>query len=166
MISLEELDAVPVRHRETIPEEYRDEMGHMNVRWYVFLFSKGAMALFDTVGLDEQLRETAQSGSFALSQFIQYRREVLIGQDVRVHSHIVNRSDRRVHFVHYMVNETTSELAATMEVLATHIDLSVRKSAPFPEDVAEKIDREIAATRQLGWEPPLSGAIQAQRAAK
>ena len=34
-----DLTALPITHRAVIPDDYLDEMGHMNVMWYTHLFS-------------------------------------------------------------------------------------------------------------------------------
>ena len=46
------LEALPVYHRETIPADYLDIMGHMNIRWYFEMFAKAGRKFFASHGLD------------------------------------------------------------------------------------------------------------------
>jgi hypothetical protein len=39
LIALALLDTLPAYHRKTIPSDYLDMMGHMNIRWYFDLFA-------------------------------------------------------------------------------------------------------------------------------
>jgi acyl-CoA thioester hydrolase len=58
-----------------------------------------------------------------------------------------------------MANETTGQLAASLEALGTYADLKLRRSAPIPSEIAEKMDAQLKHDRKLSWEPPLCGVI-------
>ena len=59
----------------------------------------------------------------------------------------------------FMINETTGKLASTLEVLGTHADLAIRRASPLAPAIAKKIDDKLAEDAALGWEAPVSGAI-------
>lgn len=160
MITIEQLADLPLMHRATIGEEHLDEMGHMNVRWYIALYDAAAWQLFTWLGMDRAYFAEAQAGAFALKQFVQYLAEVRVGETVAIRSLLLGRSARRVHVLHVMYNETTGALASTMEVLAAHADLTIRRTSPFPPHVAAVLDERIAEHQRLSWSVPLSGAIQ------
>ena len=42
MPTVEQLAALPTYLRKTIPPEYKDAMGHMNIRWYMALYDDGS----------------------------------------------------------------------------------------------------------------------------
>ena len=47
-ISLEKILALePACLRMTVPEAYRDENGHMNVRWYAAIFDEGVLGTME-----------------------------------------------------------------------------------------------------------------------
>ncbi len=69
-------------HRKTIPSDYLDIMGHMNIRWYFDLFAKSGRKFFTSHGLDEDYFRGGNFGVFTLKQFIQYLAEVRVGQTV------------------------------------------------------------------------------------
>jgi len=160
LIPLALLKALPVYYRETIPAEYLDIMGHMNIRWYFEMFAKAGHEFFATHGLDPDYFEGQKAGLFALKHFIQYFAEVRVGQTVAVRTRLVGRSDKRFQIMHFMLNETTNQLAATFEALITHADLEIRRSAPMPEQIAEKLDATLAENETLDWEAPVCGVMR------
>lgn len=146
-------------YRETIPEEYLDLMGHMNIRWYMAIFDEATWKFFPSFGMDVAYYQRANAGGFALKHFIRYLAEVRAGETVSVHSRMIDRSEKRIHFMHFMVNQTREVLAATLEALGTHADMSIRRSAPFPPDLALKIDQKITQSNALDWAPPTCGIL-------
>ena len=160
MIPLASLETLPVCYRKTIPSDYQDIMGHMNIRWYFDLFARSGRTFFKSHGLDEDYFRNGNFGVFALKHFIQYFAEVRVGQTVAIHTRLMGRSDKRFHFVHFMINETTTQLAATFEALITHADLKLRRSAPMPGQIAQKFDGTLTKDAALDWEAPICGAIR------
>ena len=160
LLPLALLGALPEYHRKTINSDYLDIMGHMNIRWYFDLFAKSGRKFFASHGLGEEYFRGGNFGVFTLKQFIQYFAEVRVGQTVAVHTRLIGRSDKRFHFMHFMINETTTQLAATFEALITHADLKIRRAASMPAQIAQKFDATLAQDETLGWEAPICGAIR------
>ena len=160
LIPLLALETLPVYRRKTIGEDYLDIMGHMNIKWYFDLFAKSGRKFFSAHGLDDDYFRGGKFGVFTLKQYIQYFAEVRVGQTVAIHTRLVGRSDRRFHFMHFMINETTSQLAATFEALITHADLTLRRAAPMPSQIAEKFDTTLAKDAALEWDAPVCGAMR------
>ena len=160
MIPLASLAAMPVYHRKTIPADYQDLMWHMNIRWYFDLFAVSGRKFFKAHGLDEDYFRSGKFGVFALKHFIQYFAEVRVGQTVAIHARLVGRSDKRFHFMLFMINESTTQLAATFEALITHADLKIRRAAPMPAELAQKLDAALAEYAALDWEAPVCGAMR------
>jgi len=159
-IPLALLEALPVYFRKTIPAEYLDIMGHMNIRWYFDMFAKAGRKLFSAHGLDEDYFRGGNFGVFTLKQYIQYLAEVRVGQTVVIHTRLIGRSDKRFHFMHFMINDTTTQLAATFEALITHADLNIRRAAPMPSHIAQQFDVTLAKDGPLDWVTPVCGAMR------
>ena len=49
--------------------------------------------------------------------------------------HGLDRDTKRLHFFQYMYHAEKKYLAATAEQLALHVDMTSRRTAPFPADV-------------------------------
>lgn len=159
MVSTAEIAQLPLLHRATIPPEYLDAMQHMNVRWYMALFDEGAWRFFASFGMNAEYYRTRQAGGFALKHFVQYFAEVRLGETVAIRGRVLGRTAKRVHFMLFMVNETTDRLAATLEALGSHADMRVRRTAPYPEDLAARLDALIAEQAALSWKAPVCGII-------
>lgn len=146
--------------RITVPESYRDSNGHMNVRWYVAIFDDASDVLHEDMGLTPQYHREHGSGTFDLEHHIQYLAEVLPGEEVAVYVRYIAASEKRLHYVMFLVNETRGKLAATLECLNAFADLTVRRTAPWPPAAASKIAEEVKRSKRLDWDAPVSGAIQ------
>ncbi len=160
MIAIEHLEGLPLYHRETIPVTYLDVMGHVNVRWYMALFDAATWAYFADFGLETAYYKRAHAGAFALQHFIRYLAEVHVNETVTIRTRTLGRSAKRIHFMHFMINETTSQLAATLEALGSHADLQARRTSPFPAFIAEQLDILTTEQSQLGWDAPICGVIR------
>jgi acyl-CoA thioester hydrolase len=160
MIPLEKIELLPLFHRETIPSTYIDLMGHMNVRWYMAIYNGAWRDFFASIGMTEEFFNRQQAGGFALKHFIRYYAEVCEGETVAVRTRIIGRSEKRIHFVHFMVNESTRKLASTLEALGSYADMRIRKTAPYPQEIAALIDEKTEEYSKLDWDPPLCGCIE------
>jgi acyl-CoA thioester hydrolase len=156
-----DLTHLPITYQSVIPDDYLDEMGHMNVMWYTHLFSLGAWGLFQMVGLNREYFEAKHAGSFALEQHFRYLKEVRAGQHVTIRSRVLGRTEKRWHTIHFMTIDELDALAATSEGVQTHVDMRSRRSSPIPPAVAEAIDRLVADHRKLAWDAPVCGAMSA-----
>ena len=144
----------------TVPEAYRDENGHMNMRWYLAIFDDAGDVLHDRIGLSREYHQRHGTGTFDLEHHLHFLTEVNPGEEVAVYMRLVARSAKRLHYLMFMVNETRGKLAAIFECMNAFADLRVRKTAPFPEEIVPKIDEIVARHNRLDWPPPRSGAMQ------
>jgi len=158
-LTVSQIQELPRLSRQTIEPDFLDVMGHMNIRYYLGLFDDAAWRMFASFGMDRAYYESGTGGSFALQQFIQYVAEVHVNETVTIHARLLGRSPKRIHYMLFMVNETTGKLAATIETLGSHADLEQRRTSPFPVAIAAKIDEMVAVHNQLTWQPPMCGVI-------
>ena len=138
--------APDVTYRGTVYPWQCDHMGHMNVMWYVGKFDEATWNLAAMVGITPSyLREQAR-GMAAVQQNITYKRELLAGDTVVVHSRMLEVREKVVRFVHVMTNAETGVEAAVCDITGVHLDRQRRKAVPFPPDIA-------AGLRALVLEP-------------
>ncbi|MEL7337640.1 MAG: thioesterase family protein, partial [Planctomycetota bacterium] len=140
-------------HQQTIPDEYLDGMGHMNVMWYTHLFSQGNHGLLKRIGIDAK-NPTNGSGSFVMENHFWYLSEVHAGQTVSIFARVLERDVKRFFGCSVMVNETTNRIAAIMRGASSHVDLQTRRSAPFPAEIADALDILIQQQKRLDWPVP------------
>jgi len=154
-----DLSSLPVTNRKIIPADFIDIMGHMNVMWYIHIFDHGTRNLFNRFGFGEEYIQRTGMGSFALESHIRYLAEVKLGEAVTVRSRVLDRSAKTIHFLHFMTRDDDESLAATIEVLGAHADLTRRKVTPFPPEVLVQLDALLNVHRQLPWQAPVCGFI-------
>ena len=157
--TLEQITALPLVYRATIPERYRDMMGHMNIRWYLELYDEAGIPMFDLIGLSVQHYEDNRTGGFDLEHHVHYLNEVNIGDTIACYGRLLDRSAKRLHYMLFMVNETRNLLSSTFECVNSYADLTTRRTAPYPAAIAAQIDTMLAIHQQLGWAAPVCGSM-------
>lgn len=116
-----------------------DQMGHMNVMYYVGKFDEATWQLFGALGITgTHLRET-ESGLAAVQQNLSYKKELFAGSVIDIFSRVVSIRDKTIVFIHEMRDVESDALAATCEITAVHIDRHTRKAAPFPDRIIEAV---------------------------
>lgn len=159
-VTVEQIIQLPQYYTKTIPVEYLDEYKHMNVGYYIDSWRRGANGFTKTLGLDDEYREGGDRGLWLLRQVLDYLAEIRVNETISIHGRMIGRTAKLMHNKYWMVNETTGRIAATSEVLVANADLTLRKIAPISDDACAKMDRHLAEVNALGWEPPVSGAIE------
>ena len=145
-ISLDQLAPLPMVYRAMIPPAYEDRNGHMNVRWYLALYDEAGDAMYPMLGLTADYFAASGMGGFDLEHHLWYAAEVHVGDNVVITARILARNSKLMHYMMFMVNETRGVLSSIFECVHAHADLTARRTAPFPAQVAAKIDAFIAAT--------------------
>ena len=112
-----------------------DHMGHVNVMWYVGKFDEATWNAFHTVGMTPSYLRDGRYGMSAVQQNISYKRELVAGDTLTVHSAFLEVRDKVARFVHEMRHGETGELAALCLLTGVYIDAEARKSCPFPQDI-------------------------------
>lgn len=143
----------PVIEYETVVvPEWIDSNGHLNLAYYVVIFDLATDAFYDALGIGNAYREASGNSCFTAETHTVYEREVHVGDKVRVHCWLLGADAKRVHYFHEMFHLDSGERSAVQELMALHIDMSVRRVAPFPaEQQAALAD---AVRRYAPAEPP------------
>lgn len=128
-----------------------DANGHLNIVRYMQLHNDGGWAFFATLGLGEQQARDGSAGSFDVEHHIRYLREVHIGDLVSYHPRLLERSDKALRHVGFLVNNTTHTVANAMEVVSLSMDMATRRVAPWPEPVRTVLDTRLAQFAALPW---------------
>lgn len=159
--SVEEVKQLPHFMARTIPPEYEDINGHVNIRHYLGLHDEAGWGFFKLIGLDESYFKEQQSGLFDLEHHLHYRAELHVGDEVSVYGRFLARTEKRLHGMWFIINETKNNLSNTLEFVSSHADLKARRTSPFPDSIAAELDKLIAEHNQLLWDAPVCGVIGA-----
>lgn len=125
--------AAPVLVTEqSVPSEWIDYNGHMNVGYYGLAFDRAIDQLFNShLGNGEAYVRAAGQGLYVLQSHIQFLRELMQGQVFNVSFQLIDHDAKRIHFwAELLVDEQT---CASQEVLAMNVDHACKRPAPFPQ---------------------------------
>lgn len=148
---------------QDVPPEFIDENGHMNIGRYLELGGDAIWRRCQTdLGMGIEHLTTRGLSTFTAEHHLTYLSEMLEGERVSVHVRLIDRSDKTLHLVSLIVNQTQQRIACVVEAMLVHIDMGPRRPTPFPDDVAELIDAELKADN-LAWPAPLSGSMGVRR---
>jgi acyl-CoA thioester hydrolase len=127
-----------VTYRGSVYPSQCDQMGHLNVAFYVAKFDEATWQLLNAIRLTPSRMRTERIGMAGVEQHIEYKRELYAGDVVTVTSRLLEIRDKAIRFEHEMRNDETGELAARMVVVAVHLDTATRRARAFPADVRER----------------------------
>jgi acyl-CoA thioester hydrolase len=136
-------------YRGTVPPEWIDFNGHVNVGYYVVGFDLGSVAFLDAVGMGRTYPERRGFSTFALEMHVTYDREIHLNDPFEIRTQILDCDHKRIHMYHEMYHATEGWLSATNEIITMHIDMEKRRSAPFPDDIWQTLDGIRMAHRAL-----------------
>jgi acyl-CoA thioester hydrolase len=156
---------LPAQISRSVPAEFIDENGHMNIGRYLLL---GGEALWkrslSDLGMNESYIPERGLSTFTAEHHLQYFSEMLEGTEVSVRVRLLERSDKVFHAVSLVVDETTQRLSCVVEATIVHIDMTTRRPTPFPDDIAALLDLALKADA-LDWAAPVCGAMGVRRRA-
>jgi acyl-CoA thioester hydrolase len=139
--------------------EWTDRNDHVNIRYFVAIFDDAGDAFYPGVGLDDASHRGRDSGTMDLEHHVHFVREVRPGDRVAVYLRIVDVGVKRFHYMMFLLNESTRQVASIFECVNTYVDLSRRKSAPWPDDVHSALVSLLERHSGLSWAAPVCGSM-------
>jgi len=154
----EHFEAKPLRSStRTVPADWIDYNGHMNVAYYVMAIDKALDEAFDALGLGLSLVQSHRMGPMALVSQIHYLDELFEGQRFCCDFQMLDSDHKRMHLFVTMHHLDNGTVAATYEGLSMNVDLEARRSADYPPQALAKVRALHAAHASLA-RPELAGA--------
>lgn len=133
----------------TVPKEWTDWNGHMNVGYYVVAFDHATGDIFNNFGLPYEYTKFRIGMYFVLEGHVNYEKEIKEGDAFRIETQILDHDLKRVHLFHSMYDAGDGKLVATNELMLMNIDYESRRSAPWPLWANDRIERMAALHRTL-----------------
>ncbi len=137
------------RYQGEVLPEWIDLNGHMNLAYYTVLFDYATDLLFAEIGIGAAYKRTTNHGTFVVETHNLYRRELLVGERVRVRTQILDADAKRLHLAHEMFRLGHGECAAMQELMFLAIDLGPRRVAPFLPEAQVQLRAATAAHARL-----------------
>ncbi len=133
-------------HEAVVGEDEIDELGHMNVRFYLVKALEASRALAEHVGLGREA-VAERGGVLELRDaWTRHRAEQLVGARLEVHGGVLDVRADGLRVYHDLVNPAKGELAASFVQAFVLRDATTRAPMPLPEDVAAR-----AAGATVDW---------------
>jgi acyl-CoA thioester hydrolase len=127
-----------------VKPEWIDYNGHMNMGYYLIAFDHIATDRFyDSMEIGLAQKEALGTTTFALGANIDFKREVMEGDKLRLTSQLVDYDHKRLHFIQCMYHAQEGYLAATNECLGMYIDLKTRRSTAFNDKQMARFEQEL-----------------------
>ena len=145
----------------TVPPDWADENGHMNISHYFRLASWAVWGRLRDLGMAEDYIEQRGSSFFTVEHRIGYTGEMRLGQPFSVRASFVERAERTLHGAAYVVDEGRGQVACWLEAIYVHVSMETRRASPIPEDIAALLDGEIAA--RASWLGPVATGLSLRR---
>lgn len=143
---------------KTVAPEWVDFNGHMNVAYYLMAFDHCVDDLYNRLGIGPARIEETHCSVFTLEAHINYIREVVEGDPLRISGRLMDYDEKRVHAYFEMFHATGDHMVAAMEQIGIHVNMGSRKPAPFADESMRILERTMAAHRGLP-RPEYSGRV-------
>jgi acyl-CoA thioester hydrolase len=139
-----------------------DYNGHLNMAYYNVLFDRAVDEVYELVGLGLAYVKEQKCSTFTAEVHVRYLRELLVDAPVRVTFQLLGYDRKRMHYFEQLFHAEEGWLSATSENMALNVDMTAKKTAPFPESVMARLAKMKAAHDRLP-EPQGAGRRIAMR---
>ncbi len=107
-----------------------DEMGHLNVRFYVARATEGLVALAAAIGLPDAFRANAGATLMVKDQHIRFLREARPGAALHMVAGILDIGNTEARVLELLIHSATGEIAASFQSVVVHA--TAQDERPFP----------------------------------
>lgn len=159
----EDVVRLPCLLRTVVGSEHEDLNGHLGIVGHMALYDMAGWPWMAELGMGPQSRHGSAT-LMDLESHLRYTAEVMVGDEVAVHSRIIARDRRRVHAYWVLANLSRHCISGSNEFVSVHTDLRRRCAVDFSPDVAARLDQQIGQGAG-DWEAPLSGGMGLRRPA-
>ena len=123
-----------------IEPQWIDYNGHLNMAYYNVMFDRALDELWLRFGIGPDYKKARHGSTFTAECHVRYLREIHLGDPVQISMLLVKADEKRLHTFEELRHATEGWLSATSETIHIHIDMSARKTAPFPPDIRARIE--------------------------
>ncbi|TYC53002.1 carnitine 3-dehydrogenase [Rhodobacterales bacterium] len=144
-LALPEGGELPVTVDRQIPQTWTDYNGHMNETHYLEAASLATDRFMELIGADADYIASGKS-FFTAETHIRNLDELKAGERIVVRTQLLKAEGKKMHLFHF-IEDGEGKLAATMETLQLHVDLTSRRTCDPEPAVAAKL-AEIAKAQE------------------
>jgi acyl-CoA thioester hydrolase len=126
-----------------------DYNGHLNVAYYNVLFDRAVDEVYEPLGLGPDYLKAHGHSTMVVESHVRYLRELGVHDPVRITVQLLAYDAKRLHLFEEMRHATQGWLSSTCETMTLHVDMTAKKTAPFPEGVMQALAAMRAAHAHL-----------------
>ena len=143
-----------------IPADWVDYNGHVHESRYLQLFADATDALLGRLGLDAAHLEAGGS-YFTVETHLSHLRQLEAGDRVSVTTQVLDADEKRLHIFHTLLRDGEDDPLATAEQMLLHVDTTIGRAAPAPDDVLDAVLRPARRAR-VSPSPGACGPVDRQ----
>jgi len=148
----------------SVPQDWIDYNGHMNLAYYVMAFDHDLDDLLDReIGAGPSFSKSHNQGPFALQNHVHYLDELLLGEEFYCKFLMLDGDAKRVHIAGSMHRASDDAPVCVMEQVLINVDHETRRSAPYPQDIQDRISAMVAAHADIARPPQIGRPIGLKR---
>ncbi|MGC1358724.1 MAG: thioesterase family protein [Xanthobacteraceae bacterium] len=126
-----------------------DYNGHLNMAYYNVLFDRCVDEAYELIGCGLVYLEQTRHSTFTAEVHVRYLRELHEGDPVRATFQLLDYDAKRIHYFQELRHAEEGCLSATSENMTLHVDMTAKKTAPFPDFIVAQLARMKAAHAHL-----------------
>ena len=128
-----------VSSRMKVEPAWIDYNGHLNMAYYNVLFDRAVDEVFELLGCGADYVKQRQLSFFTAEVHLRYLRELNAGDPVRVTFQLLDFDQKRMHCFEQLFHAGEGWVSATSENMSLHVDMTAKKTAPFPSEIAKRL---------------------------
>src|ERR1700723_1793986 len=132
-----------------VEPQWIDYNGHLNMAYYNVLFDRAVDETYELIGVGADYVAERRQSIFTAEVHVRYLRELHAGDPVRVTFQLLAYDAKRIHYFEELRHAEEGWLSATSENMTLHVDMTAKKTAPFPDFIAARLARMKAAHAHL-----------------
>ncbi|WP_420339245.1 carnitine 3-dehydrogenase [Roseibium sp.] len=152
---------LPITADRQIPVSWTDYNGHMNETHYLEAGSLATDRFMELIGADADYIASGKS-YFTIETHVRYLSELHAGDRLTIRTQVLEGEGKKLHLFHLLYGPDDT-LAATVETLLLHVDLTTRASSLPDQNVLEQLQSYHDAHAALG-QPEGAGRSVGQKA--
>jgi acyl-CoA thioester hydrolase len=133
----------------TVEPAWIDYNGHLNMAYYNVLFDRAVDEAFTLLGCGPDYVAARNHSCFTAEVHVRYLRELHGGDPVRVTFQLLDYDAKRMRYFEQLFHATDGWVSATSENMSIHVDMTAKKSAAFPPEIAAGLAKMKAAHGML-----------------
>jgi acyl-CoA thioester hydrolase len=140
-----------------------DEMGHMNVRFYVTRAMEGLATLAALLGLPRAFSPGAGATLLVREQHIRFVRECHAGAALHMVGGVIEMGEAEARLLQLLIHSKSGEIAATFQTTVAHVTPGEARPFPWPGRTLERAEAlKVDVPEQAAARSIVLGAVDSQ----